>query len=391
MTFVITGMSRRGNNERGGIDGLLHGLKVLDLSQFIPGPYATRLLCDQGAEVIKVEPPQGDPMRRLFYDGEDAMSPVYCALNRGKRILCIDLKSARGRDMLLELARGADVLLESFRPGVMRRLGLDWPALQSVNRALVYCSLSGYGQHGCYREVAGHDINYCAAAGLYSSARPPSKPAFAFPPLADHTGAMLATSTILSALYARARDGNGRFLDVSIYESALALRYIGNLRAAGAGIHHADFLGGGAACYNIYATADARFITLGAVEEKFWRAFCAAMREPNWASRQYEEIPQHALIAEVQARFGAEPLAHWEALLPAANCCYQSVPLDHEVLRHPQTRDRGLECGNDIRYPAWIDGQPPAAPIVLRHIDAGAAPGWLSSQTTGTSQCPTKP
>lgn len=358
--------------------GLLSGLKVLDLSQFIPGPYATRLLSDQGAEVIKVEPPRGDPMRSLLYAGEDALSPVYQTINRGKRILCLDLKAHEAKRKFIALAQSADVLLESFRPGVMARLGLDRPALSADNPALIYCSLSGYGQRGRYRQKAGHDINYCAAAGLYSPAQLQGKPAFAFPPIADHFGAMLAANTILSALYARARDGNGRYLDVSIYESVLAFRYLSNLSAAGVDIGHIDFLGGNAACYNIYTTADNRFITLGAVESKFWRAFCNAMEESGWGERQHEPFPQQTLIAEVQTRFGAQPLAHWDALLDEVECCYQSVPFDHQVLQHPQTVDRQLLVENDIRYPAWIDGRPTACPEPLEQLDA-SAPGWLNA------------
>ncbi len=361
---------------------LLDGLKVLDLSQFIPGPYATRLLSDQGAEVIKVEPPRGDPMRSLLYAGKDALSPVYRTLNRGKRILCLDLKSTDDKQKFIALAQSADVLLESFRPGVMARLELDWPALGAVNPALIYCSLSGYGQNGRYREKPGHDINYCAAAGLYSPAQLPGKPAFAFPPIADHAGALLAANTILSALYARARarDGNGagRYLDVSIYESVLAFRYLSNLSAAGAEVGHVDFLGGNAACYNLYATADHRFVTLGAVEPKFWRAFCDAMGESGWRDRQHETFPQRALIAEVQARFGERSLAHWDALLDEVECCYQAVPEDHRVLRHPQTVDRQLAAGDDIRYPAWINGRPADTPNALEQLDS-SNPAWLSA------------
>lgn len=358
---------------------LLTGLKVLDLSQFIPGPYATRLLADQGADVLKVEPPRGDPMRSLLSAGANTLSPVYQTLNRGKRIVCLDLKTNDGKRKFTGLAQRADVLLESYRPGVMARLGLDWPALRGGNPALIYCSLSGYGQSGRYREMVGHDINYCAAAGLYSAAPARGKPGFTFPPIADHVGAMLAANTILSALYAHARDGNGRYLDVSIYESVLAFRYLNNIRAAGGGIGHVDFLGGGAACYNIYTTADNRFITLGAVESKFWRAFCDAMGERGWRDRQHEPLPQQALTAEVQTRIGEQPLAHWNALLLEVECCYQPVPQDHRVLRHPQTVDRRLAVENDIRYPAWIDGRPPASPEPLEQLDPDATPGWLNA------------
>ncbi len=371
--------------------GLLSGLKALDLSQYIPGPYATRMLSDQGAEVIKVEPPAGDPMRTLFFtagrsseadsgdksaDKSSAVSPIYQTLNRGKRILFLDLKSSQDKQKFIALAQHADMVLESFRPGVMARLGLDWPSLRAINPRLIYCSLSGYGQTGRYRERAGHDINYCAAAGLYSL--PLGRPKFAFPPLADHAAAMLAANSMLAALYARGRDGGGRYLDVSIYESALAFRYLSNFHAAGFDVAHVDFLGGGAACYNLYETADQRFVTLGAVEGKFWRAFCAAMGEPDWGARQYEALPQRELIAVVQARFAARPLAYWEATLRGVDCCYEAVPADHLVLQHPQTLDRRLAAGHDIRYPAWLDGKPVTAAGPLQQMDSTAA-GWLTT------------
>ncbi len=376
----------------------LSGLKVLDLSQFIPGPYATRLLADQGAEVIKVEPPRGDPMRTLLYRGArdaDRLSPVYQAINRGKRIVCLDLKANHDRQKLIHLARDADVLLESFRPGVMTRLRLDWQLMRAENPQLIYCSLSGYGQQGRYREQVGHDINYCAAAGMYSPSQltpptnnqssskqsPHAKPAFAFPPIADHVSAMLAVNTILAALYARCQHGgggDGRYLDISIYESMLAFRYLSNISASGADIGHVDFIGGNAACYHIYATADHRFITLGAVEEKFWRVFCEAMHEPSWLARQYDAFPQRALIAAVQARFSEQPLQHWNAKLLNVECCYEPVPLDHEVLQHPQTVDRQLAVEHDIRYPAWLDGRPSARPKPLELVAADAALGWRS-------------
>ena len=358
---------------------LLEGLKVLDLSQFIPGPYATRLLSDQGAEVIKVEPPLGDPMRFLLFDGDGAPSPVYQTLNRGKRILCLDLKSEHGRQTLLGLARSADVMLESFRPGVMARLGLDWHTMNEFNPALIYCSLTGYGQQGCYRNRAGHDINYFAVAGMFSPTQLKVKPALTFPPIADHTGAMLAAHTILSALFARSRDGSGHYLDVSIYESILAFRYLSNLSATPGDLGLVDYLGGNAACYNIYETADKRFITLGAVEPKFWLIFCDIMGKPNWVGRQQDPFPQRNLIKEVQTLFSRQPLAHWNSLLLEVECCYQPVPLDHQVLQHPQTVDRQLVTENDIRYPAWIDGQPVEAPVPLEQLDPTTSPGWLSS------------
>ena len=338
---------------------ILTGLRVLDLSQFIPGPYATRTLADLGATVLKIEPPAGDPLRYL-HEPQGSICPIYDLVNRGKQVCALDLKTEAGKATLNRWISEADVLLESFRPGVMQRLGLDWPACQKHNPKLIYCSLSGYGQTGPYRLRVGHDINYCAAAGLLT--RPTANHRFAFPPLADHTAAMLASHAILAALYARERTGQGRQLDVSIYESMLAFQYMNAPAAQRDDFPVNQFLGGGAACYNLYHTQDDQFISLGAVEPKFWANFCEAVGRPDWAARQLEPLPQQDLIGEVQNLIGSKPLAQWHALLDPCECCYEPLPEAGACWQHPHTRDRQLASGDNTAYPAWIDGSPAAAP-----------------------------
>ena len=215
----------------------LAGVRVIDLSQFLPGPFATPLLADMGAEVLKVEPPQGDPQRRFNpISGQPwsgtGRSPFYDAVNTGKTVLAIDLKSEAGKEAFGTLVGAADVLLESYRPGVLERLGFGPRRLKDLNPSLVHCALSGYGQTGPNRLLAGHDINYVASTGAFSASGIPEKPVLTWPPAADYASALQAALTITGALVARARTGKGAHLDVSLSESMLAWQAFGMIAAA---------------------------------------------------------------------------------------------------------------------------------------------------------------
>ena len=191
------------------LDQCLDGVRVLDLSQYLPGPYAAQILSDLGAGVVKVEPPSGDPMRRLGLLDGDGISVFYKLVNAGKTIVCLDLKSQQGRADFTTLAGRADALIESYRPGVLDRLGLGHEALAGLNPGLVHCALSGYGQSGPYAQRAGHDINYMALGGGLATSGPPTAPAMAHPPTADFAGGMQAALATLAALLRRARNGKG--------------------------------------------------------------------------------------------------------------------------------------------------------------------------------------
>ncbi|OHC80123.1 MAG: hypothetical protein A3B62_05125 [Rhodospirillales bacterium RIFCSPLOWO2_01_FULL_65_14] len=297
----------------------LAGVRVLDLSQFLPGPFATQLLADMGAGVLKVEPPAGDPLRRMdMMSGRpapgDAPTPYYETVNAGKTVVRVDLKSEAGKNAFTRLVEAADVLLESYRPGVMERLGFGRERLAALNPGLIHCALSGYGQTGPKRLKAGHDINYIASTGALSASGVAERPIAMYPPAADYASALQAALAITGALVRRAKDGKGAFIDVSLAESMLAWQAWG-LTAAAAGAKPAlagNLLSGGAACYQVYRTKDGRFVTLGALEAHFWKNFCEAMGHPDWIARQHETMPQTALIAEVAQAFGARPLTHWQ-------------------------------------------------------------------------------
>jgi alpha-methylacyl-CoA racemase len=348
----------------------LKGVRVLDLSQYLPGPFATRMLADMGADVVKVEPLGGEPGRRLDRDGQESVSPYYHVVNAGKRVIELDLKSDADAARFTELARRADVLLESYRPDVMERLGFGEQRLKALNPKLIHCALSGYGQTGPLRLASGHDLNYVALTGMLSATGTSETPTIPFPPMADHSGAFVAVVSILGALMARDRGGNGMFIDVSLNESLL---YLQELAFAFDARRCQGLLSGGSACYQIYRTADDEFVTISPLEPKFWANFCHALGHPEWIRRQYEPLPQTELITEVAAVLATKPLSHWDSLLTEADCCYQPVIGHDQVLNHPHVRSRGLvgRLGDDweILFPVFVDGAPPQQRAEVAFID----------------------
>lgn len=359
----------------------LNGIRVLDLGQFLPGPYCAQILADMGAEVIKLEAPGGDPMRGFGPPGNDGVSLFYKGINAGKTAVILDLKSDAGRRGFSELASRADVLIESFRPGALERLGFPQSHLRELNPRLIHCALSGYGQSGPYRLRAGHDINYMALAGGLAASGTAERPVMAAPPVADFASGSQAASAVLAALFGRERSGRGCYLDMSIAESVLAWQGM-NLTASGSDGHKparaANMLNGGYACYQIYRTADDRFISLGAIEPKFWANFCNALERSDWIPRQMEPAPQSSLIAEVATVIAQSSLAAWQARLDPVDCCFHTVAEVHEVAENHQVRDRGMisfdpnEAGLvHALYPAWIDDSPPQEREALKtsHLD----------------------
>ncbi len=312
---------------------LLKDIRVIDLSQYIPGPYLTRMLADLGAEVIKIEPPNGDPMR-YFNERKTNPSKPYCWLNRGKKISRLDLKTEQGLEKLTELITQADVLIDGFRPGVLDRFGFDRLALKSINQRLIYCTLTGYGQTGPYSQKAGHDLGYCTVAGLLSTHGKNKQPQIVYPPLADHLAPIQACNTVLAALYAREKSGLGCFIDASLYEPVLSWHYLVQSE------HISQILSGDAAYYNVYQTADDQFVTLSALEKKFWQNFCEAIGKPDWTDRHEDALPQENLIKKLELLFQGQNQAYWNELLSCVDCCYEPVPDINQVVNHPQTQFR---------------------------------------------------
>ncbi|MFQ5775034.1 MAG: CaiB/BaiF CoA transferase family protein [Kiloniellaceae bacterium] len=358
----------------------LEGFRVLDLSQYLPGPYGAQILADLGAEVVKIEPPAGDPMRAISPREADGVSAFYKLINAGKTVVRLDLKSAADRAAFETLVRRADALVESFRPGALARLGLGAQTLQALNPRLVHCALSGFGQTGPYARRAGHDINYMAHAGGLAESGTPERPVVAYPPTADFAGGMQAALTVLAALLRRERGGRGAVIDVSLAETVLAWQGIAltaALHAGGGPARAASLLNGGAACYQVYETADGRFVTLGALEDKFWANFCRSVGRVDWIARQGEPLPQSALIAEVAALIRGRTLAAWAHHLKDVDCCFQPVLEPHEVPDDAQVRARGLvrraegpDPRFEVLFPAFFDGRPPRPRPPVRELPA---------------------
>lgn len=334
----------------------LAGVRVLDLSRLLPGPVCTLHLADLGADVIKVEDTAaGDYARSLGLtrpDGETARalapSAFYRMVNRNKRSLALDLKVDAGRDAFLRLATRADVIVESFRPGVVDKLGAGYQAVAATNPRIVYCSITGYGQTGPYRDRPGHDINYLGYAGvLDQTGSAGGPPALSNLQVADLLGgAMNASTAILAALFGVSRTGRGTHVDVAMTEGALA-HNIFALHAVEtfghAGPRGGDLLTGGVPCYGVYRTQDGRHLAVGALEEKFWRALCEAIGRSDLIAGQLATGPAgEAVRRALAAVFAQHPRAHWIERLAAVDCCVTPVLSPEETPDDPQVRARGM-------------------------------------------------
>jgi alpha-methylacyl-CoA racemase len=370
----------------------LAGLRVLDLSRLLPGGFCSLLLADCGADVIKVEDTgAGDYVRwaQPAYEGADpsAGGAMFLALNRGKRSIRVDLKTEAGRDVLLALARAADVLLESFRPGVMDRLGVGWERLHAENPRLVYCAITGYGQDGPYRDRAGHDTNYLALAGVLGlSGAADGPPVQASAQIADvGGGALMAAFGILAALRERDRSGEGQLVDVSMTDGALSFMAMAAARVFADGCAPARGgleLAGGLLCYRPYPCADG-WVALGALEPKFWRAWCAGVGREDLVERQFEPVGS-AAHAEVEAVFAARTRDEWAAFADAHDCCLEPVLGLEEVLASPLFAARemvvaveqpGVEepvrlLGTPVKFSRTPGGPAGAGPALGEHTDA---------------------
>jgi crotonobetainyl-CoA:carnitine CoA-transferase CaiB-like acyl-CoA transferase len=311
----------------------LEGVRVLDLSRLLPGPFCSMLLADFGADVIKVEDTgMGDYVRWAppVHDGTDpsAGAAQFLTLNRAKRSIRVDLKTGEGRDVLLRLARDADVLLESFRPGVLDRLGVGYDRLREENPGLVYCAITGYGQDGPNRDRSGHDLNYLGLIGLLGLSGDADGPLVqSSGQIADiGGGALMAAFGILAALRERDRSGEGQLVDVSMADGALAwmampaARYFADGVAARRGQLE---LAGRLICYRPYRCADG-WVTCGALEPKFWQAWCRGVGREDLVEHQFD-APGTPAHREVEAVFAARTRAEWAAFAGEHDCCVEPV------------------------------------------------------------------
>jgi alpha-methylacyl-CoA racemase len=317
----------------------LDGLQVVDLSRLLPGPYLTMTLADLGADVIKVEPLGGGDWVRWVPPVKSGMSAQFMALNRGKRSVCLNLKKPQGVEVIKRLVATADAVVESFRPGVMDRLGLGYEVLRAINPALVYVAITGYGQTGPMRSKAGHDLNYTALSGALAltgdSDGPPVMPGFQLADVAG--GGLFGAVALLAGIHECRKTGRGRFIDLSLTEGAMAFNVLtmaSHLATGDALGRGTDRLGGGAACYQVYETADGRHISLAALEPKFFMAFCDAIGRTEWKSRHMGD--DDALKVDLAALFRTKTRDEWTRELAEFDVCVEPVLELHEVGDHPQ-------------------------------------------------------
>jgi crotonobetainyl-CoA:carnitine CoA-transferase CaiB-like acyl-CoA transferase len=331
----------------------LEGVRVLDLTRLLPGDYCTLLLADLGADVVKIEEPGRGDYIRLTPPLVDGQGAAHRALNRGKRSVTLDLKAAGGPDLLLRLVEGADALVESFRPGVLDRLGAGWDALSRQNPRLVYCALTGYGQDGPYRDRVGHEINYIGYAGiLEATGAPDGPPVLPAVQVGDLGGGMAAALGVVASLGQAAREGRGRLVDVSMLDVSVSWAAVltswylatGEVPARGA-----MPLTGGLACYRPYRCADGRFVAVGALEPRFWRALCEALGMEDLIDGHLVPSRQEEVALRLEDAFGSRPREEWVERLAGLEACVGPVNDVAETVADPQVRHRGMVAEVDGR------------------------------------------
>ena len=325
--------------------GPLDGLFVLDFSNMVPGPYATLMLGEAGAEVLKVERPEtGEDLRQHgpSWQGE---SVAFAMLNYGKKSIELDLKSPECLDVLSPLISRADILVEQFRPGVMERLGLGYDALSKINPSLIYCSITGYGQNGPMSKAAGHDLNFLASSGVLSVSSGPAHQPTVPPGLIGDIGggSYPAVVNILLALIERQKTGRGLHLDIAMSEGIFPFAFWAYGRGAGLGQevgNGADILTGATPRYRLYPACDGRLIAVAAIEQKFWDAFCSAIELD--AALRNDQKDMKATIAGVGEILAQKSADEWRPIFAAADCCCSIVSSMDEVRSDPHFTERGI-------------------------------------------------
>ncbi len=313
----------------------LQDVRVLDLTRLLPGPYCSMILADFGAEVIKVEQPGEGDYARSYPPLRNGMGYRYIMLNRNKKSITIDLKTDKGKEIFFRLAKDADVVMESFRPGVMKRLGIDYGSIKAINPKLIFCSLTGFGQTGKYKLSAGHDINYVSLAGIISlTGERDGKPYIPGIQIADISGGLMAALGIMIALNSRHLTGTGQCVDVSLFNAALAMMptdaslYFGNGQIPQRGESR---LIGGLPNYYIYRTKDGRYMAVGALEKKFWVNLCRVLEREDLVDAIDDKKNHPALFIAMDEIFAGKTLQEWEKILDGKDTCVTPVKNLDEV------------------------------------------------------------
>ncbi|MGD8992692.1 MAG: CaiB/BaiF CoA-transferase family protein [Desulfobacterales bacterium] len=358
--------------------GALDGITVVDLSRLLPGPYCSMILADHGARVISIE------SRKFIADGL-----FFNTVNRNKEHMTLNLKTDPGKKIFFQLIEKADVMLEGFRPGVVKRLGVDYESVHKANPKIVYCSISGYGQTGGFVDRVGHDVNYLSKSGALNLIgepdRPPSIPGIQIADIGG--GAMNAAIGILLALFAREKNGKGQYIDISMTDGMVAFLpaalYFQQLtgqdpRRADAMLSHRY------ACYNTYETADGRHLSIGAVEYRFWKKLCDHLDVPEYAALQYDDSRRREILDFMRSTFRQKTLAQWEDELADMEICWSRIQTLSEVIADPLFKERemilqvtaaGGEKQTVIGVPVKLNDTPGS--VRSAAVDFGASTGSI--------------
>jgi len=323
----------------------LEGIKILDLSMILPGPFCTQLLADYGAEVIKVEDRGGDSGRWMQPILKEQSARFY-AVNRNKKSITLNLRKKESIAIMQKLVADSDVLVHAYRPGKMERLGLSYETLKLVNERLIYCALSGYGATGPMNKSAAHDINIVSLAGVADlTGTNESIPALSAVQLGGVSGSLYAAIAILMALHQRQNTGRGQYCDISMMDGLISLLAYTLADWSGCGMlpqRGASFLTGGLACYQVYETSDNRYLSLGALEEKFWQEFCKRINKTEYIPIQLEQACQKEMISGIKEVFKSKTQAEWIEEFADADICLTPVLNLDEVSKHPQVLNREM-------------------------------------------------
>lgn len=330
----------------------LAGLKVLDFTTLLPGPYATQLLADMGAEVLRVESPTRPDLVKLMPPfvgkGDDKVSAAHATLNRNKQSMAIDLKHESAKDIIHKLLPEYDIVIEQFRPGVMQRLGLDFDSLKEIQPKLIYCSITGYGQTGPLKDRAGHDINYLALSGLASfSGREDTGPVLSGTQIADIAGGSHhAAMAIMAAVIQRSSTGEGQYLDISMSDAAMALTTMfgSNALTSGEDPDYGHEMLNGGLFYDYYQTSDDRYISIGSLEPNFALALLSLLGLDDWKNKLADQSleTQQLLKTAISEKVLAQPLEYWQDEFAKVDACVEPVLTMNEAFKHPHFVARGM-------------------------------------------------
>ncbi len=321
----------------------LSGIKILDLTRYLPFSYGSMLLGDMGAEVIKIEEPSKGDYQRLMYPLKKKEGYVFLSTNRNKKSITLNLKKDEGKKVFFRLAKSADVIFESFRPGVVKKLGIDYETIKKISPQLIYCSCTGYGQTGPYSQRPGHDINYLGVSGILGvTGRETGSPVIPGIPIADMTAGVFSALAISAVLVGQRNCEEGCYIDVSMTDCMVSYMHIYNDALFGKS-RRIDPSTGGSIRYNTFKTKDGKFITIGNLEDKFWFNFCDLIGREDLKKYGFETKKEHVYIMEeLRNVFHTKTRQEWLTIMNGRDICYGPVNETEEVLEDPQIKHRGM-------------------------------------------------